>query len=341
MTRNIDLYVDNSLVGNYDGETLFDDIYIESNSLPEIDFDEIDTKTSFMGKEISFPLIIPSITGGTEKGLEINDILITVAKELNLPIALGSQEENNDEEYKHLFLESIDDDIVNEVMMLSNFSARASLDFIESTMREMNSSGFCVHLNSAQVSVSYDLEKKFSGITDNIKLFASKYSDNMIVKEKGMGMSKNTIQTLVDCGVKYIDVSGHGGTNFIELENLRNYRKDFSELYGFGIPTAKSILNAKSVEGDFKIIASGGIKNGLDIAKALILGADYVSVAGELVKYLLHGGFDQAKYFLEDIIYKTKVVMLLLGVKNIEELKKVDYKIIGKLKEIVDEESRR
>lgn len=337
MARNIDLYVDNSLVGNYEGNTLFDDIYIESNSLPEINFDEIDTKTTFMGKEISFPLIIPSITGGTERGLEINDILLTLAKELNLPIALGTQEENHDEEYKQLFLDCLDDDITDDVILLSNFSAKSSFDFIESTIKEMNSCGLCIHLNPAQIAVSYDLEKEFIGITDNIKLLASKYADNMIVKEKGMGMSKKTIQTLVDCGVKYIDVSGHGGTNFIELENLRNYRKDFSELYGLGIPTAKSILNAKSIDGDFKIIASGGIKNGLDIAKALILGADYVSVAGELVKYLLHGGFEQAKYFLEDIMYKTKVVMLLLGVKNIDELKNVDYKIIGKLKELMDE----
>lgn len=337
MARNIDLYVDNSLVGNYEGDTLFDDIYIESNSLPEINFDEIDTTTTFMGKEISFPLIIPSITGGTERGLEINDILLTVAKDLNLPIALGEQEENDDEEYKELFLDCLDDDITDDVMLLSNFSAKSKFDFIESTIKDMNSIGFCIHLNPSQVAVSYDLNKDFRGVTDNIKLLASKYADKMIVKEKGMGMSKKTIQTLVDCGVKYIDVSGHGGTNFIELENLRNYRKDFSELYGFGIPTAKSIINAKSVDGDFKIIASGGIKNGLDIAKALILGADYVSVAGELVKYLLHGGFEQAKYFLEDIMYKTKVVMLLLGVKNIEELKKVDYKIIGKLKELMDE----
>ena len=337
MARNIDLYVDNSLIGNYEGDNLFDDIYIESNSLPEINFDEIDTKTTFMGKEISFPLIIPSITGGTERGLEINDILLTLAKDLKLPIVLGTQEENDDLEYKQLFLDCLDDDINNDVILLSNFSAKSSFEFIESTFKEMGSLGFCIHLNPAQMAVSYDLNKDFRGVKDSIKALASKYGDNMMLKEKGMGMSKKTIQTLVDCGVKYIDISGHGGTNFIELENLRNYRKDFSELYGFGVPTAKSIINAKSIDGDFKIIASGGIKNGLDIAKSLILGADYVSIAGELVKYLLHGGYEQAKYFLEDIMYKTKVVMLLLGVKNIEELKKIDYKIIGKLKELVDE----
>lgn len=337
MSRNKDLYVDNSLIGNYIGDPLFNDVYIENNSLPEIDFDEIDTSTTFMGKKISFPLIIPSITGGTERGLETNEVLLTIAEDLNLPLALGTQDENDDEEYKNLFMGYIDDDIKDDVFILSNFDSKSSIDFIDKSLEEIGSKGFYTYLNASQLAVSFDLDKNYRGVTDNIKNLASKYSDKMIVKERGMGMSKQTVQTLVDLGVKYIDIFGHGGTNFIELENLRNYRRDFSELYNFGIPTAKAILNAKSVEGDFKIIASGGIKTGLDVAKALILGADYVAIGGELVKYLLHGGFEQAKYFLEDTIYKTKIVMFLLGVKNIEELKRVEYKLTGKLKELMNE----
>jgi len=149
-------------------------------------------------------------------------------------------------------------------------------------------------------------------------------------------MSEKTVEQLIDCGVKMIDVSGAGGSNLIEIEDLRNLDKDFSDLYSWGIPTAKSIINARKVSNDIKIIASGGIKTAMDIVKSIILGADYVAIGGELLKYLLHGGHEYAKVYMEELIYKVKVIMFLLGAKNIEDLRKVPYKLTGKLKEIVE-----
>ena len=328
-----DLYINNALLMQASGDTLFKDIYIEHNSLPEIKFDEIDTKTKIFGKEISFPLLISPMTGGSELGYEINEKLNLLARNFNLPLGVGSQQEDlTDEDLSQLY---IDKNNGCPDILISNLSCRASLEEVKIAMDKINANAVSIYLNSTQEVVSYDREKNFMGIVENIKKIADVHSDYLIVKEKGSGMSKKTVKTLFDCGVKHIDISGYGGTNIVEMENLKNYRNDFSDLYEWGVPTAKSILNARSVSDDLKIIASGGIKTGLDIAKALIIGADYVSIAGELLKHVLHGGYNQGKDYLEHLIHNTKLVMFLLGVKNISELKKVEYKITGRLKQIL------
>lgn len=330
-----DLYIDNSLIGSHQGDTLFDDVYIEHNSLPEINLSDVDTATEFMGSKFSFPLIISSMIGGTERGLEINEILVNIAQDLNIPIELGSQQENiNNKEQSNLYLSEVDDDLEKNVFILSNLSAKASEKDAKMAIDQVKAKGLSLYINPAQEAVSFEKRADFEGVLANIEKLVSIYGDRLLVKEKAMGMSQETVNKLVSAGVSYIDLSGYGGTNFMEIENLRNYRNDFSDMFEWGIPTAKSILNARAVSQDVRIIASGGIKTSLDIIKALILGADYVAVAGELLRYLVHGGYDNAKLYLEGLIKRTKILMFLLGVKNLEELKKVPYKLTGKLKEI-------
>jgi len=335
MTNIRDLYIDNSLISSYQGDTLFDDVYLEHNSLPEIDFKDISTKSEIFGKEISFPLIINAMTGGTERGMEINSVLYTIAKELNLPLAVGSQEDSLDSKISELFIGNIDDDLEKDIVLISNLSAKAKSEEVDRAMNSIGATGVSLYLNSAQEAISFEGDTNFIGVLENIKNLSNEYSDKLLIKEKAMGMSEATIKKLIEAGVKYIDLSGAGGTNFIEMENLRNYRNDFSDLYSWGIPTAKAIINARNVDKDVKIIASGGIKTSLDIVKSFVLGADYVGISGELLRYVLHGGYEQAKSYLNELIYKTKVVMFLLGVTDIKELKNVDYKITGKLKEII------
>lgn len=330
-----DLYIDNSLISTYNGDTLFDDVYIEHNSLPEIDFNEIDTSIEFMGEKFSFPLVISAMIGGTERGLELNEILVALAKEFNIPLEIGSQQDFiEDEEQTKLFVSYMEDE--KDAFLMSNLSALANKDEIDKAMSDIRAKGVSLYINPAQEAIKYDGNKNFKNVIENISAISKDYSEILVVKEKTSGMSKDTVKKLAKAGVKYIDISGFGGTNFIEMENLRNFRNDFSDLFSWGIPTAKSIINAREADENIKIIASGGIKTGLDVAKSIIIGADYVGIAAELLKYLLHGGYNQAKEYLEKLIYNTKVVMFLLGVKNIEELKKVEYKLTGKLKEIVE-----
>lgn len=331
-----DLYIDNSTISNYQGNSLLSDIYIEHNSLPELKLEDIDTSTEFMGRKIGFPLIISAMIGGTHRSLELNEMLVNLAKEFNIPLEVGSQEEVlHSEEQSKLFVSLQEDEDEDRIFLLSNLSVKASKEDVDKAMGHIKANAVSLSINFAQETVSFDGNKDFTNALNNIGNLANEFGDKLLVKEKTLGMSKETVRKLADAGVKYVDVSGFGGSNIIELENLRNYRNDFSDLYEWGIPTAKSILNAREASEDIRIIASGGIRTSMDIVKALIIGADYVAIAGEILKYLIHGGYEQARQYVEEIIYKTKIVMMFLGVDNIEDLKKVDFKITGKLKEIL------
>lgn len=148
---------------------------------------------------------------------------------------------------------------------------------------------------------------------------------------------KKCSKKLIEKNVKYIDIAGKGGTNFIEIEDLRNFDMDFSDFYTWGIPTAKSIIDIRKLSDDIFIIASGGIKTAMDIVKSIIIGADMTAMTGEVLNYLLRGGYDACENFLKEINHKMKIIMVLLGVKNIDQLKKVDYKLTGRLKELIED----
>lgn len=336
MESKKDKRLENVLISSHETSSLLSDVYIEHNSFPEMDFSQIDTKVEFFGKEIPFPIMINAITGGTEQSVEINEMLYNISKELGIPMEIGNQDIMlEDEAAIELFLGDSSNE-ERDAVMLSNLQASSSLSDIKKAIESIKADGIALHINPAQEIVGPDGRKDFRGILSNIKEAASIYKDKVLVKEIGSGMSKETVEKIIACGVNMIDVSGVGGSNLIEIENLRNIERDFSDLYDWGIPTAKSIINARAASKDVKIIASGGIKTSMDIVKALIIGADYVAVGGELLKYLLHGGHEYAKEYLEELMYKTRVIMFLLGKRNIKELKETPYKLTGKLKEIVE-----
>ncbi len=155
------------------------------------------------------------------------------------------------------------------------------------------------------------------------------------MKETGIGISGAVAKCLVEEGFQYIDVSGAGGTNFIEIENLRTIERDFSELYGWGIPTAKALINGREQAPEAFIISSGGVRSSMDIIKSLVIGADLTAVSGEILSFLVHGGPDYAKQHLDDQFYKLRSIMVMLGAKDIAALKKIPYKVTGKLREII------
>ncbi|MDU2829225.1 MAG: alpha-hydroxy-acid oxidizing protein [Anaerococcus sp.] len=171
----------------------------------------------------------------------------------------------------------------------------------------------------------------------NLANISKNLSVPLIVKEVGFGMSKEVGQKLLDIGVKYIDVAGKGGTNFIEIEDMRIFDKDYSEFYSWGIPTAKSILDVRSLSDDFFLISSGGIRNASDVCKSIIIGADMCAISGEVLSFLLRGDYDYALKYLKELQTKIKIFMALVGVKNIKELKNVPYKLTGRLKELVED----
>ena len=327
-----DEHIENYLKTESRNSTLFEDVYIEHNSLSDVNFDDIDTSIDFLGKKISMPIMINAMTGGGENSSDINEDLSSICQELNIPMASGSQAIGlEEEEAVESFALMKDKDLVK----IGNLGSERSLDDFKKAKEMINADIMQVHLNVAQELFMPEGDTDFSNNLKNIKKLIEFYEGNIIAKETGNGMSKAVIQKLLDMGIKYIDVSGMGGTNFIEIEDMRDFDTDFKEFYSWGIPTAKSIIDARSLSKDVFIIGSGGIKNAVDLAKSLIIGADMAALSGEALRYLLFGGYEACLDYLKDLQNRLKITMALLGVKNIEELKKVDYKVVGRLKDLL------
>jgi len=329
-------HVENYLRTSYEGDTLFEDIYLEHNSLPELSIKDINTKTKFLGKYIDFPIMINAMTGGTKFTGNINNDLSLLASKFNIPMAVGSETIIlcEDEACKESF-KLVRQNMGQEGIVIANLSGQASLEDVKMAMDIVDGDAIQIHLNPAQELAMDEGDRDFTGILKNIEKVVQIVDKPVIIKEVGFGISKGVAQRLYDIGVRYIDIAGFGGTNFIEIENLRNLDTNLTELYSWGIPTALSLIKCRELPDDLKIVASGGIKSSLDIVKSLILGGEIAGISGEILKYLVHGGYDHAEKYLEDLTYRLKMVMLLMGKKDIEELKRSDYKIIGRLKELL------
>lgn len=192
-----------------------------------------------------------------------------------------------------------------------------------------------LHLNVCQEMFMDEGDRNFKDIEKNIEYLSKNYEKPIIIKEVGFGISATVSKKLTKLGINHIDISGTGGTNFIEIEDMRNFNKDYSDMYHWGIPTAKALIDCKRENPDNFYISSGGVNNADSIIKSFILGANFTAISGEVLRYLMHGGFDEAEKYVEDIIEKSKIIMMLLGVKKIKDLKNINYTLTGRLKELI------
>ena len=330
-------HIENFLRSTYVGDPLFSDIFLYNDSLPEINYDEIDTSLNFLNKKVNFPLMINAMTGGSDLSEEINRSLANVAAEYDLPMAVGSQtialEDKDSRKSFEIVRETIKDGIV-----ISNLSGFASTEDAKLAVDLLRADAIQIHLNPAQELVQVEGERNFCGILNNIEKIVKTSEVPVIVKEVGFGMSQKTVKKLHDVGVKYVDISGYGGSNFFEIENLREPNADISDLFSWGIPTALSLIETKKLAyDDMFLIASGGIKTSVDIVKSLCIGADMTAISGEILSYIVRGGYEYTLRYIDGLMEKTKMLMMLNGAKNISELQKVDYKVTGKLRELLED----
>lgn len=330
-----DQHIENYLKTRARGTTLLDCVYIEHNALSDVSLKQIDTSVEFMGQKIAMPLMVDAITGGGDSSASINEDLSSICQAINIPMAVGSESiALTDESSRESF------DLVKQkedLFRIGNLGFERNYDDFIFARDLIDAKAMQVHLNIAQELVMKEGDNDFHSSIDIIGELVEKFPYPIIVKETGSGISKEVAQKLIEKNVKYIDVAGRGGTNFIEIEDLRDFEMDYSDLYNWGIPTAKSIIDVRSASDDVFIIASGGIKTAMDVIKSIIIGADMAAMTGEVLNYLLRGGYQACEDFLKEINHKIKIIMALLGVRNIEELKKVDYKLIGELKELVED----
>lgn len=329
-----DQHIENYLKIKNKGDTLLDDVYIDHNALSDVSINEIDTTINFMDRQIAMPLMVDAMTGGGKSSSSINEDLSSICEDLNIPMAVGSESIALTNEESRESFELVKNK--EKLFRIGNLGFEREYNDFVFARDLIDANAMQVHLNIAQELVMKEGDNSSHSAIDLIEELVEKFPYPIIVKETGSGISKEVAKKLVDKKVKYIDVAGKGGTNFIEIEDLRDFDQDYSDLYNWGIPTAKSIIDVRSVSDDVFIIASGGIKTAMDVVKSIIIGADMAAMTGEVLNYLLLGGYEACENFLKDVNHKIKIIMALLGVRNIEELKKVDYKLTGKLKELIE-----
>ncbi len=330
-------HIENFLRSTYVGDPLFSNIFLYNDSLPEINYDEIDTSLNFLNKKVKFPLMINAMTGGSDLSEEINRSLANVAAEYDLPMAVGSQTIALEDKDSRKSFEIVRE-IIKDGIVISNLSGFASPEDAKLAVDLLRADAIQIHLNPAQELVQVEGERNFCGILNNIEKIVDTSEVPVIVKEVGFGMSQKTVKKLHDVGVKYVDISGFGGSNFFEIENLREPNADISDLFSWGIPTALSLIETKKLAyDDMYLIASGGIKTSVDIVKSLCIGADMTAISGEILSYIVRGGYEYTLRYIDGLMEKTKMLMMLNGAKNISELQKVDYKVTGKLRELLED----
>ena len=312
-----------------EGSTLFDEVQLIHNALPDFNFDEVNTSTQLFGKPLSAPFIIGAITGGTELSGKINEIFAEAAEQLGIGMYVGSQRIAIEKpETRWTF--SIIKDKAPSALKIANIGApqiskldeSKAIDWINAAIDMIDASAIAIHLNPAQEVFQPEGEPWFKGVIDKIKHIAKSINKPVIVKEVGNGISKEVAAKLKDSMVSAIDVGGIGGTSFIKIEAERWRRTDISELSsvfnGWGIPTAISICEVKSVF-DGVILASGGIRSGLDGVKAIALGASAFTMSRPMLINALNGK-DQLMQFAERVVREFKIAMFLTGSKCIGDL---------------------
>lgn len=308
--------------------TGLDQYHFQHQALPELNLDEIDLRTIFFGKELKAPLLISSMTGGTSQAKTINRKLAEAAQEMGIAMGLGSQRAAiEDPSLEHTFEIR---DIAPDILIFANIGA-VQLNYgygaaeCQKAVDMVHADALFLHLNALQEAVQPEGDANFSGLLDQIELVCKTLSVPVIVKEVGWGISGITAEMLIDVGVVAIDVAGAGGTSWSEVEMHRSVNPGQAELAGifrnWGIPTSESIIQIRKKLEQVPLIASGGLRNGLDAGKCIALGADLCGMASPFLKAAAIST-DQTIHTIKDIKRELQVTMFAAGIKNIQTLKK-------------------
>ncbi len=310
----------------------FDNIRFVHHSFPEMAVDEVDISTSFAGFTLGQPFFINAMTGGSEKTKAINEKLAIVARETKLPIASGSLSAAiKDPSLIDTFK------IIRKVnpygLVFANLGAGHDVENAKKAIDILEADALQIHCNVVQEIIMPEGDRDFSNWLSNIEKIVKVVEVPVIVKEVGFGMSKKTIKELKDIGVKTIDISGSGGTNFAKIENYRRSRYKYDYLENFGQSTVISLLEAQDFIKDTDIIASGGIRNPLDIVKALALGAKAAGLAGAFLNMLLNDGVEKTIENINHWKEEIASIMTILGKRKVSELINADIVVFNEVRE--------
>jgi isopentenyl-diphosphate delta-isomerase len=299
-------------------------------ALPEINLDEVDSSLNLFGKTLQTPIFISSMTGGTEKAQMINRHLAMAAQERGMAMGLGSQRAAIEDESLAITYDIRA--IAPDILLFANVGAvqlnygygvdqcRRAVDMVEAD-------ALILHLNALQEAVQPEGDFNFAGLLDKMESVVDNVGVPVIAKEVGWGISPKVAKQLADIGVAAIDVAGAGGTSWSEVEYHRaptafhaRVARSFAD---WGIPTADSIQYVKEAAPETLIFASGGLRDGIDVAKCIALGATIGGMAGPFLKAAVES-VEAVLEFEREATTQLRIAMFCAGVADIEKLGQID-----------------
>jgi len=318
----------------------WDDVKLIHNALPEINEEEVDLSTSLFGKKIGAPFVISAMTGGYSKSKEINENLAVAAEKFQVAMGVGSQRAALEKpELVETYSVVKDYDIP---LRFANIGAsqivlwghEKTLENASKMIDMVDADVFMVCLNFLQEAIQPEGEPHAKGCFDAIKYLAEDLDVPVVVKESGAGISFDVAKRLSTTKIAGIDVGGAGGTSFAAIEHFRSkmvkddlHARGGQTFWDWGIPTPNSILDVgRATDGKLPIIATGGIRNGLDATKAIVLGANAAGVARALLRPATKS--DNAVVFeIDSFVKELRAAMFLVGAGNVVELGKVEAEL--------------
>lgn len=320
--------------------TLLEEVTLVHQALPELALSEVDLGARLFGRRVASPVVIASMTGGNERAQRINRDLAEVAERGGHALGLGSQRPVlKSGHLDRVVLETyLVRDIAPSIPLFANLGVVQAADLPTSLVEELvgavGADALCLHMNVAQELIQPGGDRDFRGAVDTFRRLSSELSVPVIAKETGCGVSRRAARTLASAGVQHVDVSGAGGTSWVGVEARRatgDAVRQGQEFWDWGIPTAASILQVQ--EARFRtVIATGGIQTGLDVARAIALGATACGIARPVLQALDAGGVEGALRHLERIDADLRAAMLLTGSADLDALRHAPRLLGGTLR---------
>ena len=324
--RKVD-HIQLALKSEHQGQasSAFDSVRFVHNALPEIALSEINISGQFLDKQISAPIIIGAMTGGCDKGDIINRHLAEAAEACGIPMALGSQraalEENQPQNVRQF---------APSTLLLGNIGAtqlqQQGLDFAQKAVDSIQANALVIHINPLQELVQQGGDRNWKQVMESIYHCSTNLSVPVIVKEVGTGIGPNCAKKLFDGGIQWVEIAGRGGTNWASIELARNQisqEKQIAEPFiDWGMDTVELLRSVSSSNPSLNLIGSGGVRNGLDVARCIRLGA----TVSALAQPFLAPALESTEAVIEKItVLKEQLrwAMFLTGSSDLDALRKV------------------
>lgn len=317
----------------------FEDIQFVHRALPEINKQKIDLSTSFLGKKFNAPIIVGAMTGGTPQATKINASIAEAVEKLGLGMGVGSQRAAiEDQKLRETF--AVTRKVAPHAFLIANIGGVQlvhgyGLKEVKKTVEMIDADAVAVHLNALQEAIQPEGQTNFKGVLAKIGEIASAIDTPVIVKETGAGISAEDAKALEDAGVKAIDVGGVGGTSFAAVEYFRLSKKDAAvenfvgeAFWDWGIPTVISLIETSQTV-KLPVIASGGVRSGTDIAKALALNACLASICQPILETAVLGA-KETQEKLSCLIEELRNAMFLVGAEKLSDLTQTSLVVTGK-----------